>query len=113
METHLPWYADFVNYLACNVLPLGLNSQHKKNFMHDVKFYQWDNLLLFKRYLDQVIRRCVPKEDQHEIISKCHSSPYGGHFGSQRIAQKVLQSGFFWPSLFKDSHRCVQNCDRC
>ena len=21
MESHLPWYADFVNYLACNVLP--------------------------------------------------------------------------------------------
>ena len=27
MEAHLPWYVDFVNYLACNVLPLGLSSQ--------------------------------------------------------------------------------------
>ena len=43
----------------------------------------------------------------------CHLSPYGGHFGTQKIAQKVLQSGFFWPSLIKDSHRYVQGCDRC
>ena len=51
----------------------------------------------------------MPQEAQHEILSKFHSSPYGGHFGSQ----KVLQSGFLWPSLFKDSHRYVQGCDKC
>ena len=27
MEAHFPWYADFVNYLACNVLPPRLSSQ--------------------------------------------------------------------------------------
>ena len=30
MEAHFPWYPGFVNYLACNVLPLGLSSQQKK-----------------------------------------------------------------------------------
>ena len=40
MEAHLPWYVDFVKYLACNVLPPGLSSQQKKKFLHDVKLYQ-------------------------------------------------------------------------
>ena len=113
MEAHFPWYADFVNYLACNVLPLGLSSQQKKKFLHDVKLYQWDDPLLFKRCPYQVLRRCVPQEEQFEILSKCHSSPYGGHFRSKKTTHKVLQSGFFWLSLFKDSHQHVQNCDRC
>ena len=26
---------------------------------------------------------------------------------------KVLQSGFTWPSLFKDSHIMCRSCDRC
>ena len=113
MKAHLPWYAYFVNYIACNVLPLRLSFQQKKKFLHDVKFYQWDDPLLFKRCYDLVTRRCVPQQEQHEILSKCHSSPYGGHFGSQRTTQKVLKSEFLWPSLFKDSHRYVQGCDRC
>ena len=64
MEAQFPWHADFVNYLACNVLPLGLSSQQKKKFLHDVKLYQWDNPFLFKRCPDQVTRRCVPQEEQ-------------------------------------------------
>ena len=45
MEAYLPWYVDFVNYLACNVLHPELSYQWKKNFLHDVKFYQWDDPL--------------------------------------------------------------------
>ncbi|KAE8694437.1 hypothetical protein F3Y22_tig00110783pilonHSYRG00231 [Hibiscus syriacus] len=36
-----------------------------------------------------------------------------GHFGGSRTAAKVLQSGFYWPSLFKDAHAFYKACDRC
>ncbi|XP_022150300.1 uncharacterized protein K02A2.6-like [Momordica charantia] len=40
-------------------------------------------------------------------------SPYGGHFAGQKTAAKVLQSGFFWPTLFRDAHSFAQVCDKC
>ncbi|XP_070020071.1 uncharacterized protein [Nicotiana sylvestris] len=43
----------------------------------------------------------------------CHASPYGGHFGGIRIAAKVLESGLYWPTLFKDAHAWVKSCDEC
>ncbi|KAL5572311.1 hypothetical protein UlMin_021908 [Ulmus minor] len=103
-QTQLPWYADFVNYLVSGMLPLDLTSQQKKRFLHDVKFYHWDEPFLFKQCADQMIRRCIPKEETDSILQQCHSSPYEGHFGGVRTANKVLQAGFYWPTLFKDAH---------
>ncbi|RVW18965.1 Retrovirus-related Pol polyprotein from transposon 17.6 [Vitis vinifera] len=44
---------------------------------------------------------------QQGILSHCHENACGGHFASQKTAMKVLQSGFTWPSLFKDAHIMV------
>ena len=49
-----------------------------------------------------IIRRCVPKIEQGGIMEKCRASPYGGYFAGDRITQKILQSGFYWSTLFKD-----------
>ncbi|RVW76938.1 Uncharacterized protein K02A2.6 [Vitis vinifera] len=58
-------------------------------------------------------KKCVPEEEQQGILNHCHENACGGHFASQKTAMKVLQSGFTWPSLFKDAHIMCRSCDRC
>ena len=48
-----------------------------------------------------------------KIIFQCHSAPSGGHFGPNRTAAKIIQSRFYWPSIFKDCQTFVMNCYRC
>ena len=55
----------------------------------------------------------MPEDEMHSILNHCHTLPCGGHFGGQRTAAKVLQSGFYWPTLFKDAHQFVSTCDKC
>ncbi|EKB47180.1 hypothetical protein B879_04228 [Cecembia lonarensis LW9] len=38
-----PWYADFVNYLACGVMRNEISFQERKKFLAMVKHYVWDN----------------------------------------------------------------------
>ncbi|KAJ9566151.1 hypothetical protein OSB04_002117 [Centaurea solstitialis] len=74
-----PWYADFVNYLACGIIP------------HDFSSHQQTD----------------------SILAHCHTLPCGGHAGSEKTVAKVLQSGFYWPTLFRDADIFVRKCDRC
>ena len=37
----------------------------------------------------------------------------GGHFGPQRIAAKIIEVGFFWPTFFHDARKFVLSCDAC
>ncbi|XP_061355817.1 uncharacterized protein LOC133300313 [Gastrolobium bilobum] len=103
-EKQAPWFADIANYLAAGIEPYHLNHQGRKRFHHEAKQYFWDDPLLYKRCSDQLLRRCIPEGEQQKILEQCHNSPYGGHFAGARTAAKVLQSGLYWPSLFKDAN---------
>ena len=113
LSFQLPRYADIVNYLACGVVPSEFSYQQKRKLRTDSRYYIWDDPLLFKRGADMIIRRCVPESEQCKIMNECHASPYGGQFSGERTAHKILQSGFYWPTVFRDCTEWVKLCDRC
>ncbi|RVW45762.1 Retrovirus-related Pol polyprotein from transposon 17.6 [Vitis vinifera] len=102
-----------VENVVVDHLSSELKAQDRKHLFAKIHAYYLEELFLFKYCADQIIRKCVPEEEQQEILSHCHENACGGHFASQKTAMKVLQSGFTWPSLFKDSHIMCRSCDRC
>ena len=85
----------------------------KKHFFAKIHAYYWEEPFLFKYYADQIIRKCVPEQEQQGILSHCHERACGGHFASQKTTMKVLQSGFCWPTLFKNALTMCRSCDKC
>ncbi|GJU56230.1 reverse transcriptase domain-containing protein [Tanacetum coccineum] len=112
-DDNAPWFADFANYHAGNFVIKGMSSQQKRKFFKDVKHYFWDDPFLFKICADQVIRRCVSGQEAFDILKACHSGPTGGHYGANYTAKKVFDSGFYWPTIYKDAHDFVTQCDIC
>ncbi|GJT53966.1 reverse transcriptase domain-containing protein [Tanacetum coccineum] len=59
------------------------------------------------------MRRCVAGSETLEILAHCHSGPIGGHHSANITAKKVYESGFYWPSVFKDANEYIRRCDAC
>ncbi|KAM2187666.1 hypothetical protein ACFX1X_029933 [Malus domestica] len=113
IEVSEPWYANLVNYLVSKQVPSNLNKHQSDKLKHDARFYVWDDPYLWKFFPDQIVRKCVHESDFHSILSFCHTFACGGHFGTQRTTLKVLECGFYWPTLFKDARTFCIICDRC
>ncbi|GJR28509.1 reverse transcriptase domain-containing protein [Tanacetum coccineum] len=113
LDASTPWFADIANYHAGNFVIKGMSTQQKRKFFKDVKHYFWEDPFLFKICADQVIRRCVFGKEAHDILMACHDGPTGGHHGANYTARKIFDSGFFWPTIYKDAHELVKNCNSC
>ncbi|CAN6723483.1 unnamed protein product [Malus baccata var. baccata] len=113
IKVSAPWYADIVNFLVSKRIPSEFTRHQRDKLRHDARFYVWDDPYLWKFCPDQIIRRCVDDSECHSILSFCHTYACGGHFGTQRTALKVLQCGFYWPSIFKDAKTFCLTCDKC
>ena len=108
-----PWYAHIANFLTTGEIPAEWKGHDRKYFFAKIHSYYWEEPFLFKYCADQIIMKCVPEEEQQGILNHCHECACGGHFASQKTAMKVLQSGFYWPSLFKEAYQMCCVCDRC
>ncbi|GKC11278.1 reverse transcriptase domain-containing protein [Tanacetum coccineum] len=43
----------------------------------------------------------------------CHYGLTGGHHGANYTAKKFFDSGFYWPTIYRDAHDLVTRCDAC
>ncbi|GJY66815.1 reverse transcriptase domain-containing protein [Tanacetum coccineum] len=60
-----------------------------------------------------MIRRCVHGQEAVDILTACHNGPTGGHHGANYTAKKVFDSDFYWPTIYRDAHDLVIQCDAC
>ena len=109
----LPWFADIVNYLVTGVVPSHWTPQERRKFITWSRMFFYDDPYLFKYCADQIIRKCVPDEEIQGVIRFCHTEACGGHFSKNKTAAKILQSGLYWPTIFRDVNTFCKSCDRC
>nr|GEY75468.1 reverse transcriptase domain-containing protein [Tanacetum cinerariifolium] len=108
-----PWFADLANYHAGNFIINGMTSQQKQKFFKYARHYFWDGPCLFRTCADQIIRSGVAGKEAIDILNACHSGPTGGHYGANYTAKIVFESGFYWPTIYKDAFELVKRCDSC
>ena len=54
-----------------------------------------------------------PPVETQQVLTELHDGPAGGHLAANLTATKVLQAGYWWPTLHKDAWNHCRACDRC
>eukprot|EP00253_Pinus_taeda_P014502 PITA_14502 len=108
-----PWFADIANYLVSSQFPPHLSSKEKSIIVRKSAPFTWIRSNLLKLGPDHILRRCVREEEVFDILLTCHDGPYGDHFAAKRTAFKILQPGYYWPTLHQDVRRYISQCDQC
>nr|GEZ56432.1 reverse transcriptase domain-containing protein [Tanacetum cinerariifolium] len=69
----------------------------------------------FADFANYHVRKFIIKAGKEaiDILNTCHSGPTRGHYGANYTAKKVFDSGFYWPTIYKDAFKLVKNCDSC
>jgi hypothetical protein len=111
--TKLSWYAHIVNYLVKGFIPKTWTTQDRRKFFVEVRNFYWDDPYLFKYCPDQILRRCIPDNETLSVIKFCHTEACGGPFFVKKTTAKILQCGFYWPTMFKDTHSFCKGCLEC
>ncbi|CAL2237953.1 unnamed protein product [Prunus armeniaca] len=47
------------------------------------------------------------------VLREIHSRVCGDHSGSQSLAHKAFQQGYYWPTTHQDANMLVKKCDKC
>ncbi|KAL4303983.1 hypothetical protein GQ457_10G009550 [Hibiscus cannabinus] len=67
------------------------DSFHDEKILFATTIPRYADIVNFLQCVDQVLRRCVPEEEQKDIMYHCHAASCGGHFGGNRTTAKILQ----------------------
>eukprot|EP00253_Pinus_taeda_P026474 PITA_26474 len=106
-------YVDIIYYLKNGYAPSYLNYTKKRALRLKAKQYQLINDILFRMNYDFVLLRCLEKSEADKVLQELHDGPAGGHDAGDATTHKILRAGYYWSTLFKDSHSYVRKCQAC
>ena len=71
------------------------------------------NNTLYKRGFSMPYLRCVNEEEANYVLMEIHEGICRDHASPRSLINKVIRTGYFWPTLQKDVKEFVKKCDKC
>ena len=96
------WYGDIIIYLQTQTFRTILSSTERHRIHYQARQYIILRDTLYRQGIDSVFRRCLTFDEAEKALNDCHSGACGSHMSGYATAQKILQAGYFWASLFND-----------
>lgn len=60
-----------------------------------------------------ILLRCLEYDKAQQALKELHDGPAGGQYVGDTTTHKIMQAGFYWPTLYKDVHAYDLKCPIC
>lgn len=107
------WLPSMINYLKTGQCPAGLDSAKRRYYRLQFVPFMLIDETLFRKDHNGVLLRCIDSERVADVLFEFHDGASGGHFSPRTTTFKIMRAGYYWPSIFKDSHDYVRRCIKC
>ena len=54
---------------------------------------------------------CILEHQRPMILNESHVGVIGGHYAGKYIVRKIIQEGFWWPTLHTNDQYYCRGCD--
>ena len=69
--------------------------------------------VLYKKGFSRPYLRCLIPEEANYVMREVHEGVCGNHSGSRSLVHKLIQVGYYWPTMQKDAIAYVKTCGKC
>lgn len=107
-----PWYGEFYTYLCNHTLPPNQSNNQRKAFIHQTTRYTIIAETLYRHSLDGTLLQCLEKDEITKALEEVHEGICGTHASGPSLAKKLMRTGYYWPSMEKDSYYFVRKCKK-
>lgn len=67
----------------------------------------------YKMGRSSLMMRCIAEEGVGLIMKEMHEGVCGSHIGGRDLSGKILEVGYYWPSMLQVCARLVNHCEKC
>ena len=107
------WINKMVHFLSMGLPPEHLPLDAKKWLAIRSRNFCLFMNTLHRKGSDGIWHRAVRQFEKDVILREAHYGIVGGHYVGDAMAQKICQSGLWWPTTKKDAHEFYRQCDLC
>ena len=91
------WTTLIVSYLKDGTLPDGKEAARKLK-VQAARFVLIKDIL-YKRGFSYPYLRCLSSKEADYVIREVHKGICGKHFESWSLVHKLIQAGYYWPTM--------------
>ena len=105
------WIDPLVAYLKDGVLPP--NAKEAQKLRNQVSRYILYEGKLYKRSYFLPLLKYLRPSEANFALWEVHEGVCRSHLGARSLSHKLLQQGYYWPTMYHNSIEYVRRYDRC